>query len=278
MHIDSKPYLLVVEDDIDNLNLLYSFLTEKGYNVIKAQSGRAALEAIERHAIKLVILDVILPDIDGYRICRILKISPKTNRIPVIMISKLDNPSDVLKGIMVEADAYITKPINLEELAKKVREFLEEGEKQQYYFKTRFTISSTLKYMNEFMEMVKTILTNLKLSKDNVTLIELGIYEAVANAVEWGNRLNPDLKVEVLITVYNGILKVTVKDEGPGFNPYKHLRQLKNGIFKMQEIRNALGKRMGGLGIMMVQRIFDNVEFRGNTVTMEKDISKLQTN
>jgi twitching motility two-component system response regulator PilG len=105
-----KGHILVVEDEESLLMLERILLTSKGYSVTGVMDGKSALEEIATEAPDLVILDVMLPGIDGFEVCRLIKENPDTCRIPVVMLSAKKGTQDVSRGLQVGADAYITKP------------------------------------------------------------------------------------------------------------------------------------------------------------------------
>lgn len=102
--------ILVVEDEESLLKLESILLTSKGYLVTGVMDGRAALEEIKMNRPDLVILDIMLPEIDGFEVCRRIKESSETKTIPVVMLTAKKSTQDVERGKQVGADAYITKP------------------------------------------------------------------------------------------------------------------------------------------------------------------------
>ncbi|BAZ66830.1 MAG: hybrid sensor histidine kinase/response regulator [Pelatocladus maniniholoensis HA4357-MV3] len=109
---DSKANILVVDDTPDNLRLLSAMLTAQGYEVRKALSGKMALTACQMVLPDVILLDINMPEIDGYEVCRQLKTNDRTCRIPVIFISALDDVLDKVKAFDVGGVDYITKPFH----------------------------------------------------------------------------------------------------------------------------------------------------------------------
>jgi len=105
-----KKKVLIVEDEESLLKLESILLTTKGYDVRGVANGRAALEALEQELPDLVLLDVMLPEMDGFEVCRRIKTSPRTAHIPVVMLTAKKTAEDMSKGDEVGADRYITKP------------------------------------------------------------------------------------------------------------------------------------------------------------------------
>lgn len=102
--------ILVVEDEESLLKLESILLTSKGYLVTGVMDGRAALEEIKTNRPDLVILDIMLPEIDGFEVCKRIKENDETKSIPVVMLTAKKSNQDVERGRLVGADAYITKP------------------------------------------------------------------------------------------------------------------------------------------------------------------------
>ncbi len=116
----SKGRLLVVEDDFDISNMLRIYFDSQGYETIIATQGAEALEMCRRKLPNLVILDILLPDIDGYEVCRSLRSNLRTSHIPIIFLTQKDERSDQIAGLELGADDYITKPFDLQLLLLRV--------------------------------------------------------------------------------------------------------------------------------------------------------------
>ncbi|MBN9585953.1 MAG: PleD family two-component system response regulator [Afipia sp. 62-7] len=104
--------VLVVDDVLANVKLLEARLSAEYFDVVTANCGTQALEICERAECDIVLLDVMMPDIDGFEVCRRLKSNPKTHFIPVIMVTALDSPSDRVRGLDAGADDFLTKPVS----------------------------------------------------------------------------------------------------------------------------------------------------------------------
>jgi len=104
--------VLVVDDILANVRLLEAKLTAEYFDVITAMNGVDALEAVQRQRPDIVLLDVMMPGIDGIEVCRRIKSNPTTHHIPVIMVTALDQPEDRVKGLEAGADDFLTKPVN----------------------------------------------------------------------------------------------------------------------------------------------------------------------
>jgi len=122
--------LLVVEDDIDIANMLKIYFSGLQFDVDIATRGSDALEKTKQVLPHLIVLDIMLPDIDGYEVCRTLRTSTRTSHIPVIFLTQKDERSDKLQGLELGADDYITKPFDIEELKLRVTGAIRRSERE----------------------------------------------------------------------------------------------------------------------------------------------------
>jgi two-component system cell cycle response regulator len=113
--------VLVVDDIPANVRLLEARLSAEYFDVLTAMSGEDALAICERAECDIVLLDVMMPEMDGFEVCRRLKASPVTHHIPVVMVTALDQPSDRLRGLEAGADDFLTKPVSDVALIARVR-------------------------------------------------------------------------------------------------------------------------------------------------------------
>lgn len=112
--------ILVVDDEPQVVDTIRARLEANGYEVVTGYDGMEALNMARKKNPDLVILDLMLPKLDGYQVCRMLKFDKKMSKIPIIMLTGLGEKEDREWGQKVKADAYITKPFNVEELLKKI--------------------------------------------------------------------------------------------------------------------------------------------------------------
>ncbi len=122
--MSSPDKILVVDDVPQNVKLLADLLSVKGYQVITAASGPEALQAVEQQHPDLVLLDIMMPGMSGYEVCRALRANPATEVLPVVMVTSLDPTEERVKGIEAGADDFLAKPINQAELLARVRSLL----------------------------------------------------------------------------------------------------------------------------------------------------------
>jgi CheY-like chemotaxis protein len=120
-----KRLILAVDDNPQNLQFLGKLLSDNGYEVAVAQSGQQALNFIRKSEPDLILLDIMMPDMDGYAVCQTIKADFSTRHIPVIFLTAKVDPSDVVKGFETGGVDYVTKPFNSLELLARVRTHVE---------------------------------------------------------------------------------------------------------------------------------------------------------
>ena len=118
------PTLLMVEDDAAIREMLQLFLQSKGYAVVEAESGEVAMERLAESTPDLLLLDWMLPDLDGIEVLRKVRSRKHLNDLPVIMLTAKAEEMDKVKGLEVGADDYMTKPVSLKELDARIRSLL----------------------------------------------------------------------------------------------------------------------------------------------------------
>lgn len=122
--------ILVVDDDPDAVEIVRTFLEARGYKVATASNGPEALAKLEEVRPALVLLDVMMPGMDGWEVARIIKNHPEFSDVRVVMLTARSDFTDKQEGLRAGADDYIVKPIRLEELGEKVERNLQARERQ----------------------------------------------------------------------------------------------------------------------------------------------------
>ena len=119
-----KPKILIVDDEADALEVLGFKLREAGFTPLFAKDGARALAAVRSDRPDLVVLDLMLPEVDGLEVCKILRRDPATGRIPILMLTARATEMDRVVGLEVGADDYVTKPFSPRELVLRIRKLL----------------------------------------------------------------------------------------------------------------------------------------------------------
>jgi DNA-binding response OmpR family regulator len=121
-----KPRILIVEDHPIIAELVETRLRIEGMEPVKCPGGREAMGIIKSQALDAIILDIMMPDVDGYEVLRYVRSQPATRTLPVIFLTAKSTPADIEKGLAMGANYYITKPFSGLDLVRKVRICLEE--------------------------------------------------------------------------------------------------------------------------------------------------------
>jgi DNA-binding response OmpR family regulator len=150
--------ILVVDDNQENLKVISSFLKEKQYRIALATDGESAIKILENNKIDLILLDIMMPGMDGFEVCQILKEKQETKDIPVIFLTARTETDDIVKGFQIGGVDYITKPFRKEELyarvqnhiqLKLVRDFLIKSEldtkkSRDYFMRTLYELAKIM--------------------------------------------------------------------------------------------------------------------------------------
>jgi len=119
-----KNRILIVEDEESLLKLESILLSSKGYQVTGVMDGKSALDEINARKPDLVVLDIMLPELDGFEVCKRIKENPETAGIPVVMLTAKKNSQDYARGMQVGADAYVTKPFKSAQVMELIESLL----------------------------------------------------------------------------------------------------------------------------------------------------------
>ena len=148
--MESTVTILIVDDEPANVDMLSQELEEEGYALMTARDGAEALIKVQEHLPDLILLDVMMPNVDGFTVCRILKGSGKTVLIPVIMLTALRSHQDRVRGIEAGADDFISKPFDRDELLAKIRSLLRQKKhRDEQEKKLKDQLQSTMKDLEQ---------------------------------------------------------------------------------------------------------------------------------
>jgi two-component system alkaline phosphatase synthesis response regulator PhoP len=121
---DTRQKILIVDDEMDALVSLKVALEAEGYNVVEAKDGHEAVDKVYSELPDVILLDLMIPGIDGFEVCRLLKSDEMYRHIPIIMLTARNEVDDKVEGIELGADDYVTKPFNLKELKARIKMIL----------------------------------------------------------------------------------------------------------------------------------------------------------
>ena len=116
-----RPCVLIVDDDANTLEILRRWLTREGYSTVSAESGPACLDALGQNAIDVILLDVMMPGMDGLEVCEKLRDSTAWRQIPVLLLTAKDDMETRARGMSLGVSEYLTKPVNKQELFTRLR-------------------------------------------------------------------------------------------------------------------------------------------------------------
>jgi len=121
----SKPRILCVDDEPSILKIFEGLFAPNDYEIIKAQNGQEALEKLNEERVDLVLMDIMMPKLDGLEACRRIKGNERTRDLPVVMVTALSEKADLIKGIEAGAEDFISKPFDAREILERVKILLE---------------------------------------------------------------------------------------------------------------------------------------------------------
>ena len=268
--------VLVVDDERDTNDILSSLVQARGFVPIPIFTGARTLSAVAEQRPDLILLDLMLPDVDGFELCDQLKRARETNLIPIVMVTALEDAHNRASGVRVGANGYLTKPFTPAQLYEAMETALawsEEHEKRGTTGEINFDIRSELTYLSQASDMLADLFAHTPLTDRHIKDLKQAVMEMGGNAIEWGHRKNADLVLRLTYRIDPTSVTLIIKDEGPGFNPkdLPHAASDEDPIGHI-EIRNDLGLREGGFGIMLARGLVDEFRYNrlGNEVTLVK--------
>ncbi len=270
---------LIVEDDPDQASLVSYLTTSRGYHSLVGGTGHDGLALARRHPPDLILLDVMLPDIDGFEVCRRLRSDPSTRTTPIVMMTALTGSTERRRGYRVGANAYLLKPYGPAELFEAIDSALRwkaDLDRGKVQGEIQIELPSESPLLIEVNEFLTGVSRESPLSVDQIAQLRQSIMEMGQNAIEWGNRHRAEALVRITYRTYDDRIEVVIRDQGSGFNPrdVPHAAQAEDPIAHM-DVREKLGLREGGFGMMISRGMLDELRYnsRGNEVTLVKRFS-----
>jgi len=267
---------LIVEDDPDQATLLSRLVASREYEPVVTDSGRKGLELARQLRPDLILLDLMLPDTDGFDVCRRLRSDPATRLAPIIMVTAMSDMPNRRKGYRVGANAYVTKPFAPQDLFDAIglaRAWLADLRRGKIQGEIQVELNSESSLLLEVNEFLTGICRETPLDSEQIAHLRQAIMEMGQNAIEWGNRHREERLVRIRYRAYEDRVEVLIRDEGPGFNPscLPHAASADDPIAHM-DVREKLGIREGGFGLMISRGMLDELRYnaQGNEVTLLK--------
>ncbi len=152
--------ILVVDDTPTNVRILTNILMHHGYETCSAMSGERALEVVKNFVPDLILLDVMMPEMDGYTLCQQLKERAETHDVPVMFLSAIDTPNDKIKAFQVGGVDYITKPFNLDEVLARVGQQIDRRNLQKRLEQQNFRLHAEIQNSKQLEERYRSIFEN----------------------------------------------------------------------------------------------------------------------
>jgi len=164
---NEKANILIVDDIPSNIRLMVSILDENGYSVSYAQSGQHAIELCRKVSFDLILLDIMMPGMDGFEVCEVLKNLEETSEIPIIFLTARTDQESILKGFEIGGVDYVTKPFNEKELLVRIRTHLDlkqtrDALSAELEFKSRMMTENAL-FITRRTELGNSIISDLRL-------------------------------------------------------------------------------------------------------------------
>jgi CheY-like chemotaxis protein len=267
---------LIVEDEQDTGQLLAEHLRRWGFNPTVLVEGKPAISWVRQNKPDMILLDLLLPGMDGFTICENLKLDRDTNLIPIIMITALTDPEDKVHGLQVGANRYLTKPFTAGDLHLAIKEVFawrERLQKSGTEGEIRFQLQSDTQYLDELNHLLGSLFLFSGLSESQVKQLTTAVREMGTNAIEWGHKKQIERILTVMYHIDPEKIAITIRDTGPGFDPgnLPHAAHPDDPVGHMM-VRETLGLREGGFGILMSQGLVDEMSYNetGNEVRLVK--------
>ena len=270
---------LIVEDDEMLADLLATVLRGMGFEPTIMHEGATAAQWVLHNRPDLVLLDLMLPDCSGYDICEKIKLDRETNLTPIIIASALADHAEMVRGLRVGANYYLTKPFNIDQLQyavdhvfKRKQEMLESGASGEIHF----VLKSDMRYLADLNRLLSSLLLFSGLTDDQAFQLTTAVREMGNNAIEWGNRKQIDQPVSVTYRIEKDKVVVVIRDNGSGFDRdnLPHAARADDPAAHLA-VREAKGLRVGGFGLFMTRGLVDELEYNeaGNEVRLIKRFS-----
>ena len=267
---------LIVEDHPEQADLVARILRLRDYDAILAGDGESGLRLAKERTPDVVLLDLMLPDINGFDVCRRLRTDRATMLLPVVMLTALNDVQHKVHGFRVGANAYLTKPYGVDDLfdaIESARSWRQSIQQRSLHGEIHVELNSEINFLKDLNDFFMLVCQATPLAADQVVQLRQAVMEMAQNAIEWGNLHESERLVNITYRVHEDRLEIIVKDQGSGFDrgnlPHA---ALPGDPFTHLDVREKLGLRAGGFGLLICQGMVDEMSYNdpGNEVTLIK--------
>lgn len=267
---------LIVEDEREHADMISQLVRMRNFEPILAETGEAGLALARRHLPDVLLLDLMLPDVDGFEVCRRLRADARTRNMPVVMVTALGDDAHRRLGFRVGANAYVTKPYGAEHLFKAIaraRTWRENLARRRVQGEIHVELNSEPAFLQDVNEFLTSLFRETPLSTEQIMQLRQAILELGQNAIEWGNKDRAEDPVLITYRVYDDRVEIVIRDQGPGFDPrdLPHAAAPDDPLAHL-DVREKLGLREGGFGLLISRGMVDELKYNepGNEVTLIK--------
>jgi DNA-binding response OmpR family regulator len=267
---------LIVEDHPDQAQMVAGLLRFRNFEPIVAGTGELGLKLAQEHSPDVVILDLMLPDISGFDVCRRLRSDRATMLTPVVMLTALGDATNRMQGFRVGANAYVTKPYGMQDLIDAIaaaRAWRSAIEQKNLQGEIHVELNSEVTLLQDLNDFLLSLCQSTPLNDEQVMHLRQAVMEMAQNAIEWGNRHQSDRLVNMTYRVSEDHVEIIIRDQGSGFDrtniPHAAIAE---DPFSHLDVRDKLGLRSGGFGLLICQGMVDELKYNdvGNEVTLIK--------
>jgi DNA-binding response OmpR family regulator len=277
--------VLIIEDLREQAELLARILRLRGFQSTIVEDGLTGLSMARKHLPDVLLADVMLPGINGFDVCRRLRMDRATMLIPVVMVTALNDVQHRIHGFRVGATGYLTKPYGVDDLFEAIsaaqawRASMEAWSSQAIlHGEVNVEPNSEITLLKDLNDFLMHVCQTTPLTIEQIMQLRQAVMEMAHNVIEWGNQHQSDRLVKIIYRVHENHLEIVVRDQGTGFersnlphaaiadDPFTHL-----------DVREKLGLRAGGFGLLICQGMVDEMSYddQGNEVTLIKRFAPL---
>jgi DNA-binding response OmpR family regulator len=267
---------LIIEDDRDHAELASVLVGMHGFRPVVAETGRRGLELAQEIRPDVVLLDLMLPDLNGFDVCQQMREQAETRTVPIVMVTALSDGPNRRRGLRVGANAYVAKPYGAKDLfaaIDKVMAWKGDLGRERLRGEIHVVLDSEPIFLQDLNEFLTNLYRETPLTAEQIMQLRQAVMEMGQNAIEWGNRHNVDELVEITYRVHEDRVEIIVRDQGAGFDPGElpHAASPDDPLAHM-DVREKLGLREGGFGLLISRGMLDELKYnaKGNEVTLIK--------